>query len=197
MRKGYVVVVPEHVWKAQSTPRKPLGQWLIDNMPGGMNFDIPADRTSRREIPFDDGGAGVNGFLLDTNVVSELTRTAPNANVIAFLSEHHDLWLSAIVVHELGFGLQLLPDGQRRDLLSAALSGIFTEYHDRVLPVDRVVAEWAAVFRSQAHRKRRGLDLGDALIAGTARAHDLSVASRNVTDFSGLDVRVINPWEHE
>ena len=66
----------------------------------------------------------MNGFLLDTNVVSELTRTEPNSNVIAFLSEHQDLWLSAIVVHELEFGLQLLPDGQRRDLLSAALSGI-------------------------------------------------------------------------
>ena len=137
----------------------------------------------------------MNGFLLDTNVVSELTRTEPNANVIAFLSEHQDLWLSAVVLHEFEFGLQLLPDGQRRDLLSAALSGIITEYQDRILPFDREGAEWAAVFRAQAHRGRRALDLGDALIAGTARAHDLSVTTRNVADFSGLDVRVINPWE--
>ncbi len=139
----------------------------------------------------------MNGFLLDTNVVSELTRTEPNSNVIAFLSEHQDLWLSAVVLHELEFGLQLSPDGQRRDLLSAAQSGIVNEYQDRVLPVDREVAEWAAVFRSQAHRGGRALDLGDALIAGTARAHDLSVVTRNIVDFSGLDVRVINPWEHE
>ncbi|MDE2999605.1 MAG: prevent-host-death protein [Gemmatimonadota bacterium] len=57
VRKSYVVV-PEQVWKDQSTPRKPLGQWLIDNMPHGTNLVIPSDRTSRREIPFADGGAG-------------------------------------------------------------------------------------------------------------------------------------------
>ena len=56
-RKAFVVV-PEHIWKAQSSPRKPLGQWLIDNMPRGTNLDIPVDRKSRREIPFADGGAG-------------------------------------------------------------------------------------------------------------------------------------------
>lgn len=137
----------------------------------------------------------MNGFLLETNVVSELTRTEPDGNVMAFLAAHHDLWLSAIVAHELEFGLQLLPHGQRRDLLSAALSGIVNEYQDRVLPVDRKVAEWAAVIRSQAHRDGRMLDLGDALIAGTARANELTVATRNIADFSGLDIHVFNPWE--
>ena len=104
----------------------------------------------------------MNGFLLDTNVVSELTRTEPDSNVIAFLSEHQDLWLSAVVLHELEFGLQLLPDGQRRDLLSAALAGIITEYQDRILPVDREVAERAAVFRAQAHRGGRAGSWGCA-----------------------------------
>ena len=137
----------------------------------------------------------MNGFLVDTNVVSELTRTAPDANVMSFLSEPHDLWLSAVVVHELEFGLLLLPHGRRRDVLRAALSGIIADYQDRILPVDRAGAEWAARFRTQAHRAGRVLDLGDALIAGTARAHDLSVATRNVTDFNGLDVDVTNPWE--
>ena len=137
----------------------------------------------------------MNGILLDTNVVSELTRTAPDANVMAFMAEPHDLWLSAVVVHELEFGLQLLPQGKRRDLLSAALSGIITDYHDRILPVDKEGAEWAAFFRTQAHRNGQVLELGDALVAGTARAHELSVATRNVADFNGLDVDVINPWE--
>ena len=137
----------------------------------------------------------MNGFLVDTNVVTELTRTAPDANVMAFLDAPHDHWLSAIVVHRLEFGLQLLPHGRRRDLLRAALSGIISDYQDRILPVDRAGAEWAAHFRTQAHRAGRVLDLGDALIAGTARAHDLSVATRNVTDFNGLDVNVTNPWK--
>ncbi len=57
VRKSYVVV-PEHIWKAQASPRKPLGRWLIDNMPRGTNLDIPADRISRREIPFEGRDTG-------------------------------------------------------------------------------------------------------------------------------------------
>lgn len=57
VRRAYVVV-PEHIWNAQSTPRKPLGQWLIDNMPRGSDLVIPSDRASRREIPFADGDTG-------------------------------------------------------------------------------------------------------------------------------------------
>ena len=137
----------------------------------------------------------MSGFLLDTNVVSELTRNAPDSQVIAFLAEQHDLWLSAMVLHELEFGLQLLPHGQRRDVLRAALSGFITDYQDRILPLERMGTEWAAHFRAQAHRSGRVLDLGDALIAGTAKAHDLSLATRDVADFNGLDVDVTNPWE--
>ncbi len=137
----------------------------------------------------------MSGFLLDTNIVSELTRSAPDSQVMAFLAEQDDLWLSAMVVHELEFCLQLLPHGQRRDVLRSVLSGFIPDYQDRILPLDRMGAEWAAYFRAQAHRFGRVLDLGDALIAGTARAHDLSVATRNVADFNGLDVDVTNPWK--
>ena len=56
-RKSFVVV-PERVWQAQLSPRKPIGQWLIDNMPRGVNLEIPGDRTSRREIPFVAGETG-------------------------------------------------------------------------------------------------------------------------------------------
>lgn len=75
------------------------------------------------------------------------------------------------------------------------LAEFIAEYEDRILPVDRIAAGWAARFRAQMHRSGRVLDLGDALIAGTARAHDLSLATRNVRDFDRLDVDVTNPWE--
>ena len=90
----------------------------------------------------------------------------------------------------------MLPDGQRRDLLSAALAGIVNVYLDRVLPVDREVPERAAACRAQAHRCGRALDLGDALIDGTARA-SASVGCEPETSpiVSGLDVRIVNPWE--
>ena len=137
----------------------------------------------------------MNAFLLDTNVISELTRDSPEPQVIAFLSEQSDLWLSALVLHELEFGLQLLPPGARRDGLGAVLAEFIAEYEDRILPLDRIAAEWAARFRAQMTRSGRVLDLGDALVAGTARAHDLSLATRNVRDFDRLEVDVTNPWE--
>ena len=137
----------------------------------------------------------MTGYLLDTNVISELTRNVPAPPVVAFLSEHQDLWVSTIVLHELEFGLRLLPLGQRRDRLRATLSEFMAGYEDRVLPMERMGAEWAAHFRAQAHRAGRVLDLGDALIAGTAKARDLVLATRNVADFGNLDLDVVNPWE--
>ena len=136
----------------------------------------------------------MTGVLLDTNVVSELTRETPDSRVIAFLAGHDDLWLSAVVLHELDFGVGLLPLGRRRDDISAALSAFVTEYEDRILPVGRSEARQAAALRARAHRSGRVLDLGDALIAGTASANDLSVATRNVRDFDGLGLDVIDPW---
>ncbi len=137
----------------------------------------------------------MSGVLLDTNVVSELTRKAPAPPVIAFLSERDDLWLSALVLHELEFGLRLLPRGRRRDALRGVLSEFIRHYEDRVLPVDEKAAVWAARFRAEAREQGCPLDLGDALIAGTARAHDLSLATRNVRDFEGFDLPVTNPWD--
>lgn len=134
-------------------------------------------------------------YLLDTNVVSELTRDAPHPRVIAFLAGRNEVWLSAIVMHELAYGLQLLPTGDRSRRLRAMLSEIVSKYEDRILPLDREAAEWSARFRAQARRSGRVLDLGDALIAGTAKAHGLSLATRNIADFAGLDVAVANPWE--
>ncbi|WP_419167585.1 PIN domain-containing protein [Candidatus Palauibacter sp.] len=137
----------------------------------------------------------MTGVLLDTNVVSELTRPTPAPPVLAFLRVQDDLWMSTVVLHELEFGLLLLPPGRRRDALRDVLSEFMQRYEDRILSVDRTAAAWAARFRADARRQGRPLDLGDALIAGTAKAGDLSVATRNVTDFRGLDLVVTNPWD--
>lgn len=137
----------------------------------------------------------MSGYLLDTNVVSELTNDVPNAQVVAFLLHHDDLWLSSVVIHELEYGLRLLPEGRRRDRLHAAHAGILAIYGDRILPLDRAGAELAAAMRADARRSGRILDLGDALIAGIAQANSLAVATRNVRDFDGLDVDIVNPWQ--
>ncbi|MXY76085.1 MAG: type II toxin-antitoxin system VapC family toxin [Acidimicrobiia bacterium] len=137
----------------------------------------------------------MNGFLLDTNVVSELTRDAPSTHVIEFLANHDDLWLPSIVIHELEYGLRLLPSGRRQARLTAVVSSITSVYEDRILTLDRIGAEWSARFRAQARRSGHILDLGDALIAGTARANNLAIATRNVADFRYVAVDVFNPWD--
>ena len=139
----------------------------------------------------------MSGFLLDTNVVSEMTKETPDPRVVAFLAERRDLWLSVIVVHELAFGLRLLPQGQRRELLEAVLSAFLTRYESRILPLGRSDAEWAAELRAQARLSGRTLDQGDALIAGTAKARGLSVATRNTKHFDYLEVQVTDPWTWE
>ena len=137
----------------------------------------------------------MSGYLLDTNVISEMVRSVPHARVARFFIEHDDLWLSSMVVHELEYGVRRMPQGRRRSRLRGNLSRLIREYEDRVLPLDRMGAEWAAQFRAQAQRSGLTLELGDALIAGTARAHDLAIVTRNVADFERLDVDIVNPWE--
>ena len=135
-------------------------------------------------------------FLLDTNVVSEITKERPSPKAISFLESQNDLWLPTMVIHELEYGLLLLPDGRRRDALRAAVSALIDGYSDRILPLDSSAAEWAARFRAQARRAGNSLKVADALIAGTARANDLTIATRNTRDFDYLNVEIVNPWDY-
>jgi len=137
----------------------------------------------------------VSRFLLDTNVVSELTRECPEPNVLAFLDRAPHPMISSIVVHELQVGVQLLPTGQRKDRLQAAISIVLSAFDRRILPVDRPSAEWAANLRAELIRSGHTPSLPDVLIAGTAAVHNLAVATRNVRDFEGLGIGVVNPWE--
>ena len=136
----------------------------------------------------------MSGFLLDTNVISEIVKPVPEARVIGFLTSQPDLWLSTIVLHELEFGLNMLPLGPRRDQLSKALREFMATYSDRVLPLGCIEATQASLFRARSYRSGRILHLADALIAGTARVHHLSLLTRKVADFDGLEVDVTNPW---
>ena len=136
----------------------------------------------------------MRGFLLDTNVVSELVKPVPEPLVIRFLTRP-DLWLSTITLHEMDFGLSLLPAGRRRERFSLALLALVSGYEDRILPIGRAEALQAAKLRAQAHQSGRVLHLADALVAGIAKANDLWVATRNVGDFNGLGIDVTNPWD--
>ena len=137
----------------------------------------------------------MTGWLLDTNVVSELAAPAPEPRVVAFLRAHGNLWLSVIVVHELHCGLRQLPAGRRRDQLADTLSVFVDEYADRVLPVRLREADRAASLRARARRSGRTVNLADALIASTALVNGLGVATRNTSDFADHGMALINPWD--
>ena len=137
----------------------------------------------------------MSGLLLDTNVVSEMTKAVPYPAVAEIMATRRDLWLSVIVIHELQYGISILDEGRRRDGLRAWLSDIVNSFSGRILPVDQQTSELAALLRAQVHRNGGKLEVADALIAATAMSNDLSVATRNVRDFVGLDIDIVNPWE--
>ncbi len=137
----------------------------------------------------------MKGFLLDTNVISELVKPVPDKNVVEFLSTMDSAWLSIISLHELTYGLELLPKSKRRTELDEKLRQLLSEYSDWIIPVNHSEANQAALFRVQAKNQGRVTHLADALIAGIAKVHDLSVVTRNVDDFLGIDVEVVNPWD--
>ena len=137
----------------------------------------------------------MTGFLLDTNVVSEMFKPAPDGNVTEFLRERHDrLWISVVVLYELEYGIHLLPRGRRRLHIATLVACMVANYEGRILPVGREAAQRAARLRARARRAGRPAQTGDALIAGTAEAESLAVATRNPAHFAPLDVESINPW---
>ncbi|MDE2837453.1 MAG: type II toxin-antitoxin system VapC family toxin [Chloroflexota bacterium] len=136
----------------------------------------------------------MSGYLLDTNVISELAKSPPDRHVVTFLNTMDDLWIPVIALYEIEYGLQLLPQGRRRNSIAVAMTGFLDEYSQRTLSMDREAAKYAGGLRAEAHRSGRRLRIADALIAGIAAANDLSLATRNVADFDYLPIEVANPW---
>lgn len=136
-------------------------------------------------------------IVLDTNVVSELMRPKGDPRVVAWADAlpADDLYLTAVTVAELRYGVQRLPDGQRRSDLAERLRRILAEgFAGRILPFDDdAAAEYAHVVVS---REQRGLrtTMADAQIAAICRHRAAGLATRNTRDFAHTGVRVIDPW---
>ena len=137
--------------------------------------------------------SGNSGFLVDTNVVSELAKQKPDPGVVDFLNRNDELWFSVVVLHELEFGINTLPIGKRRDRISATMNEFVNQYSDRILPIGQSEATQTAHYRIRVKREGRVLDFGDAL-AGTAKVNSLVVVTQNVRDFIDLDLQVVDPF---
>jgi predicted nucleic acid-binding protein len=133
-------------------------------------------------------------FLLDTNVLSEAGKAEPHPAVMAFLVEQTDIFVSVMSLHEIEYGIALLPAGRRRKDLEASMEAVIAALGKNILDVESEVAKLAARFRAGARGQGRALHLPDAFIAATAKEHDLKLATRNVSDFDYLGVNVIDPW---
>jgi predicted nucleic acid-binding protein len=137
-------------------------------------------------------------IVLDTNVLSEVLRPAPEPRVLAWLDEQpaNSVFTTAITQGEILYGIRLLADGQRRRRLWDAANAIFDDdFAGRVLGFDSDAAGHYAQIGASRRAAGRPISQFDATIAAIARSHGATLATRNTKDFDGCSVEVVNPWD--
>jgi len=138
-------------------------------------------------------------IVLDTNVLSEFMKPAAKRepNVVQWLRSYDitDVFTTAVTLAEVYAGVLILPAGGRRTAIQDAADRIFTTiFPDRILPFDEPAARIYAEIMTQRRRERRTFDALDIQIASVAKSRGMAVATRNVIDFEGSGVDVIDPW---
>ena len=137
-------------------------------------------------------------ILIDTNVVSEPWKPAPDARVLAWLDVQaiETLFLSAVTVAELRFGIAAMPEGKRRTVLHTRLEDeVLPLFSGRILPFDLDASKAYATLMAAARGSGKAIGTADGYIAATALAHGFSVATRDVSPFEAAGLKVINPWD--
>lgn len=136
-------------------------------------------------------------IVLDTNVVSELMRAEPAGTVVEWVDAWPalELHLTAITVAELLYGVARLPAGRRKRALATRVEAMIEQDFDqRVLAFDQVAAAHHATLVVDRARAGRPISMADAQIAAICRSFDATLATRNVHDFAGTRVTVVDPW---
>jgi predicted nucleic acid-binding protein len=140
-----------------------------------------------------------SGFLLDTNVLSELMRERPDAGVLDWFSRNTQavMHISSVTQAEILMGIALLPAGKRRMALAAAAEQMFEQdFAGQCLVFDAAAAKHYALIVAARVRQGQPISTEDAQIAAIALASGLSVVTRNIKDFENIDRLVlINPWQ--
>jgi toxin FitB len=139
----------------------------------------------------------VTGWLLDTNVLSELRRRRPDPKVIAFVAAQplDSLSISSVTLAEIRFGIELVADASRRaELIDWLTHKVRPMFDQRVLPVtEDVMFKWRLLVED-GRKAGHTFSQPDLIIAATALEHGLTVVSRDTTDYERARVSVLNPW---
>lgn len=139
-------------------------------------------------------------LLLDTNVLSEVRRSAPDPKVLAWLDavDEDRTFISVASIAELKRGIALMDDGRRRDALAAWLAeDLPARFAGRIVPIDPAIAERWGDLMAEARRSGFALSVMDGFFAATAIDRELVLATRNTKDFAPLGVPLFNPWTDE
>lgn len=137
-------------------------------------------------------------IVLDTNVISELSRGVPDPGVLSWLDSLavSDVATTAITAAELRYGVARLPEGHRKRELTVMVEGILTEdFHGRVLPFDERSSVQYADIVTGRERIGRPIGVADAQIAAVCRDLNAILATRTTADFEETGIELINPWE--
>lgn len=136
-------------------------------------------------------------MILDTNVVSALMRPEFNMPIVEWIDTRlqSSLWFTSISLMEIRSGLLFMPEGKRRELLVRGFQNLLDGVlNGRILPFDQSAAEAAASIDVIQQKLGKNVGIGDIQIAGVALARGATLVTRNVKDFTGLDIPLINPW---
>ena len=139
-------------------------------------------------------------IILDTNIISEAMRPAPEARVMAWLRKQplNTLATTAVNIAEIRYGLGRLSEGQRRRNLDERFRLFLARgFDDRVMVFDAAAAEAYSAIVVERERAGRPIDAFDAMIAAIARINRAAVATRDVSGFEGCGVNLINPWDKD
>jgi predicted nucleic acid-binding protein len=135
-------------------------------------------------------------ILVDTNIWSELTRVEPAPAVRLWESLHAPrLWLATVVLGELLSGVQLLPDGRRKQALLAGYDALVAEHADRIIGFDLDAARLYGGIVAHQVRSGRNPGTADSQLAAIALANGMQLATRNTRHFEGLGLELVDPWQ--
>jgi predicted nucleic acid-binding protein len=137
-------------------------------------------------------------IVLDTNIISELTRQVPEPRVLSWLDSlpAGEVGTTAVTAAELLYGVALMPACRRKTELAAAVGGLLgNDFRARVLPFDERCASRYADIVCGRETLGRPIGVADAQIAAICRTADATLATRNTDDFSGTGIELINPWK--